>query len=205
MNLADSSLWDTPFFPVSVAANAAGIAPATLRQWIVRYGDDLSLWRPKDGIVVGEQAPRDGMAHKLTYRAVLHISAAARLVNKGVQVKDAYWAAASWAHLGSDHDSVEPTSVPSREPAGLFPDPAWTFLIHHDGPHAEVVAVERDNGRLPFSYADLFASGGPFYTPPTIVFLNMVERYARGVCEGFLAPNKVLADRKARLGEMRGA
>ena len=194
LDLYDPANWDTPLFPVSVVAQAALISPATLRQWIVRYADDLKLWEPKaagvDALMAGAKAEGDGLAHRLSLRGALHIAAAARLISKGATVKDAYMATAHWVHIGDmsqpGHWVGEPEPTDTRLPAGLFPDPAWTFLIHYSGDNARVVSVARDGEALPFKFSDLFAQGHPVYTPPTIVFLNMLDRYVRGVCEGYL-------------------
>ncbi|ASY44665.1 hypothetical protein CJD35_09545 [Sphingobium xenophagum] len=188
LNLNDPQNWDTPLFPVAVAAQAALVAPATLRQWIVR--ERVKLWEPEGGMLAagGVPAEGEGKAALLTLRAVLHISAAARLVSKGVDVADAYGAAMCWAHLGDGVSYWAGEEVPpiERLPLGLYPDPDWTFLIHHAGNDARVARARPTGGTLPFQFSDLFANGGPLYTPPTIVFLNMVDRHARGVCEGYL-------------------
>lgn len=194
INLNDPQTWDLPLFPVSVAAQAALISADTLRQWIVRKR--VTLWKPQGGMVGGVPAEGEGKAALLSLRGVLHIAAAARLVNKGIDVADAYVAATEWAHFG---DGVNYWGEPSdaeikkkldgaREPLGLYPDPDWTFLIHYAGTNARVVRVTMKKGQdtIPFKYSDLFGSGAPVPTPPTIVFLNYVDRHARGVCEGFL-------------------
>lgn len=191
--------WDTPLFPVAVVAQAATVPVATLRQWIVRYADDLKLWEPrsaKDGdiekvLTSGAKADGDGFAHRFSLRGALHIAAAARLINKGATVKDAYMATTHWAHVGDMSQPAywkgEPQPTVTRLPGGLFPKPAWTFLIHYSGDNARVVSVAPEGEALPFKFADLFAHGHPIYTPPTIVFLNMLDRYVRGVCEGYLS------------------
>lgn len=184
IDLVDPANWDTPLFPVAVAATAALIEPATLRMWIQRGGVDL--WA-KPG---NQPAAGEGLARFLSLRTVLHISAAARLVSKGVKVSDAYRATMHWVHLGDAISYWEGEQVPpiERLPAGLYPAPAWTFLVHHHGDDARVVKTAPTGDQLPFKFSDLFASGGPLYTPPTIVFLNMVDRHVRGVCEGYLRP-----------------
>jgi hypothetical protein len=182
--------WDTPLFPLVVVAQAALVAPATLRQWIVRYGDDLRLW--DDGKTSNDKAEGNGLAHRFSLRTALHIAAAARLIAKGVTVKDAYAAVINWVHIGAfDRPAVwanEPAPELVRDPAGLFADPAWTFLIHSHGAEARVVGVNRQGGTLPFEFSDLFATGYPVRAAPTIVFLNNVDHYVRGVCQGFLRP-----------------
>lgn len=178
IDLVNAENWDTPMFPVAVAAQAAAVDVGTLRQWITRYGDDLRLWEPKTAgaFALGARASKDGLAHLFTLRGVLHIAAAARLIAKGVPVKTAYTATMHWAHIGT----------PDRLPCGLYSNPAWTFLIHHSGDDARVVSVTPTAGKMPFDFSDLFATGYPIPTAPTIVFLNKVDLYARGVCEGFL-------------------
>lgn len=188
-DLNRSENWDTPLFPLVVAAQAALITPTALRQWIVRYGDDLSLWR---GEAASGRAEGNGFGHRFSLRDVLHIAAASRLAAKGVPIRDAYAASAYWAHIGQfDQPAVwanEPAPNLVREPAGLFAAPAWTFLIHHQGDAARVVSVAPDGGALPFEFSDLFAVGHPVRTAPTIVFLNNLDHYVRGICEGFLRP-----------------
>jgi hypothetical protein len=195
-NLNDPRNWDIPLFPVTVAAQAALVSPDTLRQWIVRKR--VTLWQPQGSMLGGVPAEGEGKAAKLSLRGVLHIAAAARLVSKGVEVADAYTAAMEWAHFGdgvggfiggqAEDAELQKKRNEVRAPLGLYPDPDWTFLIHYAGTNARVVRVGAAKGQdtLPFKFGDLFASGGPVYTPPTIVFLNSVDRYARGVCEGFL-------------------
>lgn len=191
LDLNDPSNWDTPLFPVAVAAQAALVSPATLRQWIVR--ERVKLWDPAGNVAAGGvRAGGEGLGHLLTFRGVLHIAAAARLAAKGVDVADAYTATMHWAHVGDmsqpGHWVGEAAPTVTRLPAGLFPDPDWTFLIHYSGDNARVVSVAREGETLPFKVSDLFAQGHPVYTPPTIVFLNMLDRYVRGVCEGYLRP-----------------
>ena len=194
LDLYDPSNWDTPLFPVSVVAQAALVTPATLRQWIVRYADDLKLWEPREAgpsaLMAGAKAESDGLAHRFSLRGTLHIAAAARLISKGATVKDAYMATMHWAHIGDmsqpGHWIGEPEPSVARLPAGLFPAPAWTFLIHYSGDSARVVSIAPDAQALPFNFSDLFAQGYPVFTPPSIVFLNNLDRYVRGVCEGYL-------------------
>ena len=184
-DLNDPTTWDVPIFPAAVVAQAALVPLATFRQWIVRYADDLELWQPKgsaDGAMrSAAKAEGDGLAHMFSLRGALHISAAARLINRGANVKEAYIATTIWAHLG---DSQGQTIT--RLPAGLFADPAWTFLIYHGGIDARVVSVEASGGNLPFAFPDLFSHGHPVRIAPTIVWLNNVDRHVRGVCEGYL-------------------
>lgn len=190
-DLNDPRNWDLPLFPLTVVAQAALVAPATLRQWIVRYGDDLRLWDDGAG-GKNAKAEANGHAHRFSLRTALHIAASARLINKGVTVRDAYAAAMCWVHIGQfDNPAVwgnEPAPKVVREPGGLFAAPAWTFLVHHHGTEARVVPVKLEGGSLPFEFSDLFALGHPVRAAPTIIFLNNIDQYVRGVCQGFLRP-----------------
>lgn len=179
--------WDKPLFPLVVVAQAACIPATTLRKWITRFGDELKLWQ---GDAASGRAEASGFAHRFSLRDALHVAAAARLTAKGVPVKDAYAASIRWVHFGDFFPPAswanEPAPELVREPGGLFADPAWTFLIHSGGDSSRVVSVTRDGSKLPFEFSDLFASGHPVRTAPTIVFLNSVDHYVRGVCEGYL-------------------
>ncbi|SNT07308.1 hypothetical protein SAMN06295912_13627 [Sphingomonas laterariae] len=196
IDLNDPANWDKPLFPLVVVAQGALVAAATLRQWIVRYADDLKLWEGSPGDVAGSvdqpagaKAESNGRAHRFSLRAALHIAASSRLIARGVPVKEAYLAAARWAHIGAFDYAVyanEPEPGLVRRPGGLFAEPALTFLIHHGGDDARIVGVERESGKLPFRYSDLFALGYPVAVAPTIVQLNDVDRYVRGVCGGYL-------------------
>lgn len=191
-DLSKHENWDAPLFPLTVVAQAALVAPATLRQWIVRYGDDLRLWDDSTGSK-NAKAEANGHGHRFSLRTALHIAASAQLIAKGVTVRDAYNAAVQWVHFGQfDNAAVwanEPTPKLLREPAGLFANPAWTFLVHHQGSEARVISVALEGGTLPFEFSDLFAFGHPVRTAPTIIFLNNIDRYVRGVCQGFLRPD----------------
>jgi hypothetical protein len=191
VDLNKAEHWDTPIFPLVVVAEAAMVAPATLRQWIVRYGDDLKLWQ---GDAASGRAEASGFGHKFSLRDALHIAAAARLIAKGITVRDAYAAALHWAHMGQfDNPAVyanEPAPKLIRQPAGLFALPAWTFLIHQRGADARVSAVTPQDGALPFQFADLFEMNAPpASSAPTIVFLNLLDRHVRFVCDKFLHPD----------------
>lgn len=175
MNLSYLLLdWNTPAFPVTVTAAAAAIPPTTLRQWITRYADDLDLWAPGSG--AGAKAEGEGLPHQFSLRGVLHIAAAARLVEAGFTLKQAYLAAAKWVHLGSAE----------RLPAALYGDGKWTLLIAYPGADARVIGVTPKGGKLPLAIGDLFGSGHPVKRAPTIVHLDAVDSHARGVCEGYL-------------------
>lgn len=168
---------DAPLFPAAVVAVAANVSPATLRQWIVRYADDMGLWDAAPGKAAGEKAESEGLGHRFSLRGALQLAAAARLVAKGVPVKTAYKAAEQWVHFG-DHD---------RSPAGLHPD-GLTFLVHHAADESRVINVAVADGHASIPLSDLFPTGNPVKVSPTIVFLNDIDRFVRGVCEGYLRP-----------------
>jgi hypothetical protein len=181
IDLNDSRNWDTPLFPVSVAAQAALTAPGTMRMWFQR--GRVKLHRLDAEFEPGTIPDKPGLPRLLTLRTVLTLAAAAPLVRKGTDVADAYQATKAWTHLGAvwNGDGECP-----RDPAALFKEPAFTALIHYAGADADVVAVNNyQKGDLLFQFPDLFR-GEPIPVAPTIVFLNKVDRYARSVCDEYL-------------------
>ncbi|MBE2181610.1 MAG: hypothetical protein IAE97_14185 [Chthoniobacterales bacterium] len=169
---------DSPLFPVAVAAQAALTAPGTMRMWLQR--GSVQLLESDASFEQSLVPSKGGSPRLLTLRAVLTLATAAALVRKGTDVKDAYKAAKNWTWFGDDWDGQGPCP---RDPAELYPEPDFTVLVQHMGENAKVV---RFGPRHPLEFADLFASGGPVRTPPTLVLLNSVNNYARGVCQGFL-------------------
>ncbi|MDP2010629.1 MAG: hypothetical protein Q8K11_10660 [Phenylobacterium sp.] len=180
MDITDLSSWDTPLFPVAVAAKAAMVEPGTLRMWFQR--GRINLHQMDAAFVPAEIPGKTGMTRLLSLRTVLRLAAAAPLVRRGVDVTQAYAAAGEWTHYGAGWNGVGECP---REPAALYAAPAWTFLVHHEGPHARVVAVEHTNG-LAFDFADLFPAEHPAPVAPAIVLLNKVDQIARGVCGAYL-------------------
>lgn len=172
-DLSDMSTWDKPIFPVAVASQAALVAPGTMRMWFVRKRITLDAGAYDPGL----EADKAGLPRLLSFRTVLTIAAAARLVNKGVDVSDAYEAAKEWTWYSEGWNGEGECP---REPACLFAQ-GFTFLVHYAGAQARVI-----NGNPNPNFSDLFVQGGPVRTSPTLVFLNDIDRYARGVCGGFL-------------------
>lgn len=178
-DLNDPRTWDTSLFPVTVAAHAALTAPGTMRMWFQR--GRIELRQSEAAFEAAAMPEKPGQPRLLTLRTVLTIAAAAALSRKGVEVADAYTAAKQWTYLGGD------SLTSDRDPAGLFPDPAWTMLVHYSAAAAKVIPVDGSNkGGLIFQYPDLFRGANPLPAVPTIVFLNYVDRYARGICGGWL-------------------
>jgi hypothetical protein len=177
--LTDMSRWDDPVLPIEVAAQAALTEIGTLRMWWVRKRIPLSA----HGYTATAEPEKSGLPRFFSFRTVLTLAAAAPLVKRGVKIEDAYLAAASWTHFGQGWDGNGPCP---REPACLFADPAWTFLIHRSGNEGRVIEISPDSGALAFPFADLFGYGGPSSPAPAVVFLNKVDQYARGVCDGWL-------------------
>lgn len=173
-DLNDMSQWDHPVFPVAVAAQASMVAPGTLRMWFVRERITLKAGE----FDPGTDAEKAGLPRLLTFRTVLTIAAAAALVRTGTDVAVAYEAAKEWTWFGEGWNGQGPCP---RDPACLFELPSFTFLIHRGGPFAKVV-----KGNPAPDYPDLFAGGNPVPPSPTIVHLNYIDKYVRGVCEGFL-------------------
>jgi hypothetical protein len=176
IDLKDPRNWDTPLFPISVAAVASTTEAGTMRMWFQR--DRIKL----HSLDASFMPDKPGVPRLLTLRTVLSLAAAAPLVRKGVDVESAYKAAQKWTYIGEGWDGQGDSP---RDPGELFKEPAWTMLIHYGGEEARVVAVKPTDG-LKFNYSDLFARGYPVPVAPTILFLNKIDQYARGVCEGYL-------------------
>ena len=173
IDLQDERNWDEPLFPVAVAAQAALIAPGALRMWFVRKRITLAAAEYDPGL----DAEKAGLPRLLSLRTVLTIAAAARLVARGVDVTDAFAAAKTWTWFGEGWDGQGDSP---RDPAKLFAK-GFTVLIHYAGDHCRVVKADPHP-----SFSDLFIQGHPVRSAPLLVLLNDVDRYARGVCQGFL-------------------
>lgn len=182
---------DAPRFPIAVAARAALMEEPALSMWFTRGSVDLRAregGRPVAHVPGRIRAPR-----LLTLRACLTLSAAAELVRKGVSAADAYQAAKSWTWLGEGVSAVggEVEDAPRRDPAGLFPSPYWTVLVHYSGPQAQVIAAENTSAGLALPFGDLFKPGmfwpGPGrYLSPTLVLLNHIDHRVRTTCADWI-------------------
>jgi hypothetical protein len=177
INLKDPLNWDTPFFPIAVAAQAALIEAGTMRMWFQR--DRIKL----HSLDASFMPDKPGVPRLLTLRTVLSLSAAAALVRKGVDVENAYKSAQEWTYIGEGWNGVGDCP---RDPCELFQPPLFTMLIHYSGEAARVIPVQLGKGGFQFSPDDLFSHGYPVPTAPTIIHLNKIDEYARGVCTGYL-------------------
>lgn len=167
MTFLPQSRWDEPIFPVTVVAKAAGVEVGTLRMWFVRGRIPL-----EPSIYGNPTFEAPGAPRKVTWRTVLTIAAAAQLVGRGVEVREAYEAAKQWTWFGDD----------DRDPADLF-STDFTLLAHWGGPIAKVLRL----GKAGLSYNDLFGPQRPVPTPPVLVQLNFVRKAAQLACEEYLA------------------
>ena len=112
--------------------------------------------------------------------AALELAAATPLVRKGVDVENAYKATQEWTYIGN------PIGESPRDPAALFKLLMFTMLIHYSGENARVLPVELGRGGFHLGPHVLFAYGHPVPTAPTVVHLNKIDEYTRGVCEEYL-------------------
>lgn len=164
---------DDPIYSIAVAAQAAIMQKGALRIWFARKRIVLT----KGEFDPGNDPTKMGDPRLLTLRTVLTISAAAALVRAGVDVATAYCDAKAWTWMGEG----------DRDPAALYEAPAFTCLIRLPDGQAQVVpSVPDASGRLPFEFGALFPSAYPVRKSPTIVMLNHIDKYARGVCAGAL-------------------
>lgn len=196
-DLSDQTKWDEPILPVTIVADAAGIDVGSLRKWILRASDETAGPFHARGDVTapgGIRGRKGGSAHLFTFRATLMVCCAARLTTaKGTKVEDSLAAASQWTHRGSGQggfiaDSDDPSSLPYfRAPAGLYPPPDITLLVHRGGPSARVIrAGAATNEGFVMLPASLISGDGA----STVVNLNEVSERAHRVCSAFLEQRK---------------
>jgi hypothetical protein len=182
INLTDPKSWDEPLFPIAVAATASRVAGNTMRMWFDRENVTLGTHDVPSG--------PDQFSRMLTFRSVLTLAATAQLSHtNSMKVKDAYGIARRWTMWG--HKEKLEGDWLEALPAGLYAgDRVITVLIHYGGEEAKVLPVrlgfDGEMHGLPFDA--LFPIRHPVRAAPTLLALNWIDRYARGVCEGYLRP-----------------
>lgn len=145
--------YETPRYPIRLAASAAGFEVNTLR----------SLYqRGHFRIIGGEEAKARGLGHALNLQDTLHVAVAKRLIDMGAHPRAAFNGALDFAHIGT----------PERLPAQLFADGFTALIFFASTEHANVVQVR-----------DSLAWGDVFWNARTgrrengmPVLLNDVER-----------------------------
>ncbi|MGU3496307.1 hypothetical protein ACLBXM_19885 [Xanthobacteraceae bacterium A53D] len=182
LDLRDLANYDTPVFPVSVAAAASVIEAGTMRIWFQR--ERIKLFDGSAKFEPAVQPEKRGLPRLLTFRAVLTLAAGAPLIKSGVDVADAYEAAKAWTDWADDLNGQEEYS---RNPAGLFGSPTFTVLVYR-GPHhvTEVVPYNPETQSPPLKFHTLFGVGSPVRVAPTLVLLDSVMSHATSICQGFL-------------------
>lgn len=188
IDLNDPANWDTPLFPVSLAAQAARIAPGTMRIWFERKRVFLTEY--------DKPSTKEQPARLLTLRSVLALAVAAELSRgPGGDVSLALSQAKSWTYAG--HSGRLDGKDYFAPPAGLFEgEGIMTVLIHHGTETAHVVPVaflprkgeDGSEGMRGLTLDALFPSCPPVRAMPRLLALNWIDRYVRGVCEGYLHP-----------------
>lgn len=177
--LIDPKKWDIPLFPIAVAAQAARVAPNTMRMWFDRKRVSLTEY--------DSPSSRENPARLLTLRSVLALAVTADLSRgSGSDVSLALKQARLWTDYSHSArlNGVDYAAVA----AGLFDgDNIMTVLVHHGEDWSQIVPVNigmEDVQGLKFDL--LFPSRYPVYAMPRLLLLNSIDQYVRGVCEGYL-------------------
>lgn len=188
IDLNDPTNWDTPLFPVTVAAQAARIAPGTMRMWFERKRVFLTEY---DQASTPEQPLR-----LLTLRSVLALAVAADLSRgPGGDVSLALKQAKHWTYV--QHRAQLDGKEYVADPAGLFPgEGVLTVLVHYGDEQTNVVPVsflpkaggDGSEGVRGLALDMLFPMRHPVRAMPRLLALNWIDKYVRGVCEGYLRP-----------------
>lgn len=183
IDLNDARNWDTPLFPISVAAQAARVEAGTMRIWFERKRVALTEY--------DQASTKEHPARLLTFRSVLSLAVAADLTRgTGGDVSLALKQAQCWTL----HDHREPMdgNYIRADAAGLYPgEGVWTVLIHHGEDFAQIIPIAIGDdaaGVRGLSVDMLFPMRYPVRAAPRLLALNPIHYYARGVCEGFLRP-----------------
>ena len=179
---------DAPQFFTADACRAAGIDPATLKNWITRTPSAILLSQEdklkfQEAGAPIETEPRERMAagsgrsHLFTFRRVMQIALTAELVALGFPPRKAGMVAVGFTDVGHGGAGYvgdgEPIRI-KRLPGELYPD-GWTILVAES---------DRETGRTVNVHHNtlltelLFTSARP---PSTLVIVNVnaVDRRVR--------------------------
>jgi hypothetical protein len=162
---------DTAKFSLTEAASVAGIKPATGQSWIKRGW--LKLARGKD-----KPAKVAGATTLLSFRRVLQMTIAARLVAMGTHPQVACKA----AHGFTDFSSNLEAPGHDRDPGELFAGASTALAVYSDG-HSAVLRMDKKT-----SLENLFFPlGGPAsrYEQATALFLDFIVKHVTVELEKF--------------------